>query len=371
MKTKLTFLCFLAGLFAASAFGQGVMAPPQTAFKTVNGVTMPIASATITVCAANATGVPCSPALSGTVFKDSALTQPLSNPFTADASGNYQFAAAPGQYTVTVTATGFSGYSSQISIIGTFNGGTVANATTFSGGITGTGTVGALGAGSGILGGVNTWTAAQSFNSATLFPSVAGGTDLGSISLPFGNLWIGTAATNNFKVQPSATGGPRAIVIPDFGAFGLLTQQFPATVVLHTAYTNATTTFSTLGDGSRTVSFPVAASVDYTLSCKILYQGSATTAGPKVQLTGPASPTAVNLMVEGGTNATAYADAGAAAFSSAVTAFGTLGAATTNFVLHIEGGIANGTTAGTVALQLAANGSGTLTVQPGSYCRIQ
>jgi hypothetical protein len=94
-------------------FAQGVFISPQTAFKTVNGVTSPIANATITVCAASASGIPCSPALVNTIFKDAALTQPLSNPFTTDANGNYQFAAAPGIYTVTVTATGFAGYSYQ------------------------------------------------------------------------------------------------------------------------------------------------------------------------------------------------------------------------------------------------------------------
>ena len=88
-----------------------------------------------------------------------------------------------------------------------------------------------------------------------------------------------------------------------------------------------------------------------------------------MQLTGPASPTAVMLTVDGGTNATAYADAGAVAFSSAVTAFGTLGAATTNFVLPIEASI-SATTAGNVALQLAANGAGTLTVQPGKLLQV-
>lgn len=97
------------------AFGQGVFVPPQVALKTVNGTTMPIAGATITVCAKSVSGIPCSPALSNTIFSDLALTQPLSNPFPADASGNYQFAVAQGTYTVTVSASGFAGYSYQVS----------------------------------------------------------------------------------------------------------------------------------------------------------------------------------------------------------------------------------------------------------------
>lgn len=46
-------------------------------------------------------------------------------------------------------------------------------------------------------------------------PSIAGTGDLGSTSLPFGNLWLGTAAANNFKFQPAATSGARIITITD------------------------------------------------------------------------------------------------------------------------------------------------------------
>lgn len=101
-------------LFSPLAFGQGFFASPQLALKTVNGLTSPLANAVITVCAKNTSGIPCSPALTGTIFSDSALTQSLSNPFQADLNGNYIFAAAPGQYTVTVTGTGFIGFSYQV-----------------------------------------------------------------------------------------------------------------------------------------------------------------------------------------------------------------------------------------------------------------
>jgi hypothetical protein len=144
-------------------------------------------------------------------------------------------------------------------------------------------------------------------------------------------------------------------------------QQVPITAMTTSTFTNATTTFSTVTN----MSFTVAASRNYTLSCEILFQGSATTAGPKFQLTGPALPRAVMLDVDGGTNAAAYANAGATAFSSAVAALGTLGIAARNFVAHVSAGIANGANSGTVALQAAANGTGTLTIQPGSWCRFQ
>jgi hypothetical protein len=102
-------------LGASAAFGQGAFIPPQIALRTVNGITAPLSAATITVCPALAGGIPCAP-VTVSIFKDAALTQPLSNPFTADAQGNYIFAVAQGTYTVTVTGAGFGGYSYQISV---------------------------------------------------------------------------------------------------------------------------------------------------------------------------------------------------------------------------------------------------------------
>lgn len=122
MLRKLS-LCF--PLLLGFAFAQtGTVVAPQVAFKVVNGFTNPIANARITVCPANTGGVPCSPALVGATFKDAALTQPLSNPFTSDFQGNYQFAIAPGNYTVTVTATGYAGNSYQITAANNINNST-------------------------------------------------------------------------------------------------------------------------------------------------------------------------------------------------------------------------------------------------------
>lgn len=46
-------------------------------------------------------------------------------------------------------------------------------------------------------------------------PGVVNQTDLGSTALPFLNLWLGTAATNNFKFQPGATAGARIVTMTD------------------------------------------------------------------------------------------------------------------------------------------------------------
>jgi hypothetical protein len=113
-------LLFLLLAFApVSLCAQGVFIPPQTALKNINGIVMPIANATVTVCAAGASGIPCSPALVGAIFSNAALSNALSNPFTSDPYGNYQFAANPSTYatvTVTVTASGYTGQSYQVSL---------------------------------------------------------------------------------------------------------------------------------------------------------------------------------------------------------------------------------------------------------------
>ena len=119
---KKVFLLLAVLATPAALFGQGTLASPQIALKNINGIVMPSAGATITVCAENTGGIPCSPALANAIFSDSSLTQSLPNPFTSDSYGNYQFAAATGQYTVTVTTPGFAGYSYQLSLGG--SGGT-------------------------------------------------------------------------------------------------------------------------------------------------------------------------------------------------------------------------------------------------------
>jgi len=50
--------------------------------------------------------------------------------------------------------------------------------------------------------------------SGALLPNVAGGSDLGSTLKPWGNLWLGTAATNNWKLQPTATSALRTLTLP-------------------------------------------------------------------------------------------------------------------------------------------------------------
>lgn len=140
----------------------------------------------------------------------------------------------------------------------------------------------------------------------------------------------------------------------------------PFSMYLTSTYTNATTTFSNVTG----LALPVAASQSYHLTCRITWQGSAGTTGPKYQFTGPAAPTAVVVGMNSVVTATTVINASAVAFSSAVANTGTVTTAT-NFTDDIDIAVINGTTAGTVQLQAAANGAGTLTIATGSYCIAQ
>src|SRR5713101_584910 len=67
---------------------------------------IPLAGATIRVCAMPASGQPCTPL--ALIYSDSALTQALTNPTTSDGMGNYFFYAAPGKYEIEISGPGIT-----------------------------------------------------------------------------------------------------------------------------------------------------------------------------------------------------------------------------------------------------------------------
>lgn len=143
--------------------------------------------------------------------------------------------------------------------------------------------------------------------------------------------------------------------------------NLPQTVYLTGSdYTNATTGFTSVSG----LAFPVSASRNYKASCTIYWSGSAGTTGPKYQFTGPATPTAVVLGVHSNVTSSTYLELSAAAFSSAVANTGTVTTGTV-FIDRVDLAVLNSTNAGTVQLQMAANGVGTLTVKIGSNCIFQ
>jgi len=62
---------------------------------------IPLAGATVRVCAMPASGQPCTPL--ALIYSDPALTQALANPTTTDGLGNYFFYAAPGKYEIEIS----------------------------------------------------------------------------------------------------------------------------------------------------------------------------------------------------------------------------------------------------------------------------
>ncbi|MGH9970178.1 MAG: hypothetical protein ACREBG_20615, partial [Pyrinomonadaceae bacterium] len=199
----------------------------------------------------------------------------------------------------------------------------------------------------------------QIFGPGTLLSGAAGGTDVGSTSIPFGNIWLGTAATNNFKFQPAATAAARIIELTDsdlaFGR-GMVTST----------YTNATTTASNVTG----LSFAVLANRNYTMACHLYYQGSVGTAGLDITITGPAAPTSVFYSYDEDATSTTFADSVANAFSTKLVGAAAV-TATTNLHATVTMGLRNGANAGTVQVQGSATGAGTVTVQAGSFCTLQ
>jgi hypothetical protein len=136
----------------------------------------------------------------------------------------------------------------------------------------------------------------------------------------------------------------------------------PQTVYVTGNYTNATTSFTPVTG----VSFAVNATTNYKVTCDLDYQTSATTADIKIEWTGPASPTAVTYDFKADLTATTSAtDSVATAFATSLAGTGTPTTAA-NLPLRTSLTLINGANAGTLQLQAAATGTGTITIIPGS-----
>jgi hypothetical protein len=85
-----------------------VVAPP-----TPTGTGQPSAYATVRVCSPTATGTPCTPLATG-LYKDPLFAYPITQPFAADANGNFGFCTAPGNYIVQATPQPGTTYSAYI-----------------------------------------------------------------------------------------------------------------------------------------------------------------------------------------------------------------------------------------------------------------
>src|SRR5260221_1153030 len=108
-KIAMGFLWALVTL--ALPVGPGVVAPAPAQGSRKDDIVfntggIPLAGATIRVCAMPASGQPCTPL--ALIYSDAALTQALANPTTTDGLGNYFFYAAPGKYVIEVSCPGIT-----------------------------------------------------------------------------------------------------------------------------------------------------------------------------------------------------------------------------------------------------------------------
>ena len=124
---------------------------------------------------------------------------------------------------------------------------------------------------------------------------------------------------------------------------------------------NATTSFADVAD----LTFSIAANEVVSFSFHLMILSSASTVGVQLAVNGPASPTAVNVMAEIYTTATGTVVVPQTAYDT-TTGQPTAGVAT-RVPAYVYGTIENGATAGTVALRLRAEVSGTVTVVRGSW----
>lgn len=165
--------------------------------------------------------------------------------------------------------------------------------------------------------------------------------------------------------SPTFTGVPAApTASPGTSTTQLATTAFVAAAVGHTYVTktsnqtNTTTTFA----NDTALAFAVAASTKYKFQFRLIIDSPAA-ADFKLQLTGPASPTAIRFGAQYITDGGLTQASTATAFSSAIS----LTATSPGQYVQINGYLSNGVNAGTVTLQWAQNSaSGTTTVFMGS-----
>jgi hypothetical protein len=166
--------------------------------------------------------------------------------------------------------------------------------------------------------------------------------------------------------MPVAT-ATRTQTRPDASGTYLLDSTTASTVrtILTSPYTNATTTASNVTG----LSFAAAANTNYSWTCDLYFQGSAGTAGLDITVTGPPSPTNVFYSYDEESGVTSANSGVAGAFATKIAGNASVPAAK-NLHARVTLGLINGANAGTVQLLGSATGAGTVTIQPGSFCRL-
>src|SRR6267142_1239781 len=111
IRSKIAMSFLWALMMLALHVWPGVVSPAQAQGSRKDDIVfnsrgVPLAGATIRVCAMPASGQPCTPL--ALIYSDTALTQALANPTTSDGLGNYFFYAAPGKYEIEISGPGIT-----------------------------------------------------------------------------------------------------------------------------------------------------------------------------------------------------------------------------------------------------------------------
>ncbi|MGD1103959.1 MAG: hypothetical protein ABSA59_18065, partial [Terriglobia bacterium] len=138
-------------------------------------------------------------------------------------------------------------------------------------------------------------------------------------------------------------------------------SSVPRRFTITTAVTATSTTAQTVG------TFAVAASKTYCLMCQLFIQSSSTSNTPTMLVTCPTSPTASQFGFVYAPSATSTAQANAACGTTmpSPTATTTTGSTLIN---SLNGMLQNGTTAGSLTIQVESSGSYNTIIEPGSFC---
>ena len=174
-----------------------------------------------------------------------------------------------------------------------------------------------------------------------------------------------TAASSVGQMWPNATDNNMY-----FNVNAGTTQHLPQAATITTAYTNSTTSPTSIVG----LAFTVAASTNYVLHCHGLYKAAAT-GGLSLTVTGPSTPTGVSYDLRATTTLSAGAPTDNMVAATGTSYPSAIGAAvvtaTTDMPFDFTMNFINGVNAGTLQLQAQSSAAAALTVEVGSTCTMQ
>jgi hypothetical protein len=138
-------------------------------------------------------------------------------------------------------------------------------------------------------------------------------------------------------------------------------SSVPRRLNITSAITATSTTAQTIG------TFAVAASKTYCLMCTLFVQSNSTSNKPTMLVSCPASPTSSQFGYVFAPSATTVAQADAACNSNMQSPTAT-STANSTFINTLSGMLQNGSTAGSLTVQVSSSGSYNTVIEPGSYC---